>query len=96
MAALAILRAPPPPAPDIERARGALAQAGFEVTPVVATSFSIVGPASLFERTFPGFDAAKVGAAEQALGLDALPRTARAVLDTVVVEGPLDYGPGNP
>ena len=84
--------------PDVQRAQEHFAEAGFEVTPAVATSFSIVGPAEAFERTFAGFDAAAAADPDRelALDLDAVPGYVKAVVDTVVIEGPLDYGPGNP
>jgi hypothetical protein len=95
VAALVVVQAPPSK-PDIQRAQDYFAEAGFEVEPPVAISFSIAGPSSLFARVFPGFDPARVGESEQELSLDALPREVRGVVGTVVVEAPPEYGPGNP
>ena len=95
MAALAILQEPHS-GPDMQRAQDHFAQAGFEVEPAVATSFSIAGPASLFERAFPGFDPSRTDDSEQQLSLDRLPGDVRAVVNTVVVEAPPEFGPGNP
>lgn len=56
------------------------AQQGYEVGPLVGTSFSITGPA----------------AALSAFAMDALPSDVAPAVQAVTASTPLDFGPGNP
>jgi hypothetical protein len=62
---------------------------GFEVGPVVGTSFSVTGPPSLFERVF----GARKGLE---YALDRLPDDVAPAVEAVALSPPPDFGPGNP
>ncbi len=58
-------------------------------------SFSVSGPLPVMRRVFPGIDA-EPPRRERALSGDALPGDLGQALQTVVVEAPPEFGPGNP
>ena len=76
----------------VERARRWFTQAGFDVGPLVGTSFSIVASADRMSSVFPDFSAGT----ERELGLDRLPAEVAESLQAVATESPPDFGPGNP
>lgn len=93
--------------PDASAAKGAVAHmkaAGFKCGPVVGTSFSIEGTASLFKKVFGGtiqendrgyfyVDEGKEPA--RALPVRGLPPAVRSVISTITFLEPPDFGPGN-
>ena len=82
-------------APDrdaAEHARRWFEGAGFNVGPLVGTSFSIVAPAAHMSSLFPDFSPGK----ERELRLDRLPRAVAENLQAVATESPPEFGPNNP
>lgn len=74
---------------DAERARSWFAEQGFEVGALVGISFSISGPAELFDR----LDLAGGG---EELSLEALPEDVARSVRAIGVSPPPDFGPGAP
>lgn len=90
---------PPDPA-TADRVRAHFDAEGFEVSEVVASSFSITGPRSLFLRCLgpsEAPDSALRGAREGlALPLGSLPGPVADAVQVVTFTPPPDFGPGNP
>jgi len=86
---VAALSPDPHTAADI---RKRLADAGFEVGPLVGPSFSITAPPSVFKRVFklssPGSDLGEIP-------LKHLPEPVRRAVAAVTFPSPPDFGPGN-
>lgn len=89
---------------DAEAVRAYFRDQGFEVGPLVATSFAITGPRERFERTFgagPALDRAERVALGQEAGETQLPpdplppEVARAV-EAVTFPRPPEFGPASP
>ena len=73
------------------------AQAGFQIGPLVGVSFSISGPAALFEQFFR----VQAGPGGQTLTGEALPLVTldpalRSQIQAILSTRPPDFGPGNP
>jgi len=75
------------------RTRGAFAQAGFAVGPLVGISYSIEAPRELMESWFPDFTGKEGTGAE--LSLEQVPPEVAAGIQAVVSEAPPDFGPGS-
>ena len=90
---------PPDPA-TAGRVRAHFDAEGFQVSEVVASSFSITGPRSLFLRCLgpsEAPDSALRGAREGlALPLGSLPGPVADAVRAVTFTPPPDFGPGNP
>ncbi|MCW5966185.1 MAG: hypothetical protein KIT83_19260 [Bryobacterales bacterium] len=93
--------------PDASAAKSAVAHmkaAGFKCGPLVGTSFSVEGAASLFSKVFGGairendrgyFHAEEGKEPSRALPLRNLPPAVRSVISTITFLEPPDFGPGN-
>jgi hypothetical protein len=92
-----------PSAEAARRAPQAFAEAGFEVGPVVANSFSITGPATTFEKVFGttfrrdkqsgDTRPARHGAGEYELPLSKLVGEVSQMIQAVTLTPPPDFGP---
>ena len=82
-----------PESKNVERARRALTELGFELGPLVGVSFSITGPRELFERVFPDFER-KEGTGKS-FDLSGIGDAAES-LEAILTETPPAFGPGNP
>jgi len=86
----ATLAANQPPKESVEAAKKLFRQAGFDLGPYVGISFSISGPASLFESFFR-LPLDKLRSYE--LPLAALPREIFDVIEAVTFTPPPGFGP---
>jgi hypothetical protein len=87
----------PPALPEsAERLRDWFSAKGFEADPIVGISFSISGPRDLFADTFAGSDPGPDGELDLTALRRPLEPSLAASLAAVVVNGPPDFGPGNP
>jgi hypothetical protein len=86
----ATLEASQPPRESVEAARNLFRKAGFNIGLYVGISFSISGPASLFESFF-GIRLDHLKSYE--LPLKGLPRAAADVIKAVTFTPPPDFGP---
>ena len=102
-----VVRSYMPSRMDVEAATSFFAKQGFDVDDVVAISFSITGPRSLFEKLFGqkleierrrGGEPRSVRIDSGALefNLSALPQNISRRLQAVTFTPPPDFGPGNP
>jgi hypothetical protein len=102
-----VVRSYMPSRTDVEAATSFFAKQGFDVDDVVAISFSITGPRSLFEKLFSqkleierrrGGEPRSVRIDSGALefNLSALPQNISRKLQAVTFTPPPDFGPGNP
>ena len=87
---VATLVANQPPEAAVQAVRGVFHQAGFALGPYVGISFSISGPASLFESYFR-IRLATLQSGELPLGV--LPPLVAGVIDAVAFTPPPDFGP---
>ena len=81
-----------PSGADAALASGRFEQLGFQVGSLVANSFSITGPTTLFEKVF------KTRFRPETLELpsDALPNEIASIIEAVTLTPPADFGPANP
>ena len=86
----ATLAANQPPKEAVEAARRVFRDAGFDLGSYVGTSFSISGPATLFERYF-GIRLKDLKSYE--LPLDSVPKDVADVIQAVTFTPPPDFGP---
>lgn len=75
----------------VERLRDWFAEQGFEVGPLVGTSFSITAPADTMAATFSDF-----AGGPRELDLGGLPPETVGAVQAVAVGAPPAFGPGNP
>lgn len=83
------------PSPEAaRRAARAWAEAGFEVGPVVGTSFSITAPAATFEKAF-GKHVHKAAQEGRELSLDEMDEELTRGVAAVTFTPPPDFGPSS-
>ena len=80
------------PSPDAAAlARREFEQAGFDVGPLVANSFSITGPARLFNKVLRTTRAGR--SADLQLPVKGLPAAVAGVIEAITFTPPPDFGP---